>query len=153
MLTIGAVFGHCCLFVLALGQTNLPQPSTPRSFSAENLKGGHARQSMRMLGESAAKILLNITYAERIAVPKGSAIQIDVTDPSGQQRTNQSTRTKTEGPPYQVEMKLPRSENDQGWQVEVILQSASGHRFAKKKIVTADEQKQKSGIDFMLELQ
>jgi hypothetical protein len=116
--------------------------------------GEHGCQRLKVAARQPrpSTVTLNITYSERVAVPKGSMLLINVSNPSGAEKANKTVRTRSGGPPYSVKMQLPRADGVPLWVFDVVLQSTVGHRFSKKEVISSEALHGRTPIEVRLEL-
>jgi hypothetical protein len=80
--------------------------------------------------KASSSVKLELKYAERILVPRGSELRVRVKDAKGQAVFAQKSATKHDAPPYQVEVPI-RKTVAYPLTIEVSLVSRTGHRFSE----------------------
>jgi len=81
--------------------------------------------------DKTASFVLELSYAERIIVPRGSDLHVTVTDAVGRKVFTRNAKTKADSPPYLVEVSV-KSPASFPLTVDANLVSAIGHRFSER---------------------
>jgi hypothetical protein len=81
-------------------------------------------------GKVSTSLRLTLTYSEKILVPKGSELKINVQDSTGQTIFSNKIKTDHDAPPYRVEVPL-RKDISYPLIVDAELLSKIGHRFSE----------------------
>jgi hypothetical protein len=104
-----------------------------RTLRAALLVAGLTATAMAWAAETASPVTftLTLTYAERIAVPAGSELNVRVHDAAGQMVFEQKTATTRNAPPYTIGVSVPRATSFP-LRVDVELVSRIGHRFGER---------------------
>jgi hypothetical protein len=93
-----------------------PKPAVPAE-----LERSHSSGDKRNLS-------IDLTYSERVRVPRGSKINLKINDASGKQLVLLKTSTRRDGPPYHLDIHLPPIES-YPITINADLESRVGHRF------------------------
>jgi hypothetical protein len=78
----------------------------------------------------AKALKLELTYSERVLVPRGSQIDVRIYDATGKMISTQQIRTKRDAPPYVVDVSI-KDEATYPLRVEAHLVSSIGHKFSE----------------------
>ncbi|MGH6815402.1 MAG: hypothetical protein ACREC6_06845 [Hyphomicrobiaceae bacterium] len=93
---------------------------------------------------------LDLTYAQRLLVPKGSDLQVVIRDQDGKTIFTRRTRTQADGPPYPVS--VPLEAPVYPLLVEATLKSKTGHLFTET-VEVKDRSAAQLPIRIMLQMQ
>ncbi len=103
-------------------------------------------------GTTAHSFKLQLTYSEKVLVPRGSKIEVSVHDASGKPVASIKTKTKHDAPPYVLEIPV-RSAPTYPLKVDAELTSRIGHRFTESTEIEADATQNQTPVEIHLQKQ
>jgi hypothetical protein len=94
-------------------------------------KPGNERPQKDCPPESANKVTFELTYAQRVLVPRGSSVEVVVTDASRKAVARCKVKTAKDAPPYKVVVPIGAAAVFP-LQVEASLKSSIGQKFSNR---------------------